>query len=139
MARRINYTTFSAEVNGTTYEFKCWATPGCHHCKDGEGRRSRYSFGNRPWESFQYETVLKTAIRKCPKGDQPGLQAAIIDRTEQAEREAADKQLAAFQGLYNGLNDRSREIMRSFPELRTEADVRACMGFMGLLALTQEL
>ena len=131
-------TVFSAEVSGKTYTFKCSAAPGSHTCVDQDGRKTRYTYGNRPWESFQFETVLSKAIAKCPAKDRPALVAEILHKTEKEERERCEQQLDAFKGLYDGLNAENKERMKRYPTLQSEGDVRACMGFMALLSLMQD-
>ena len=139
MARKAkNYTYFEAEVNGTHYEFKCWGTYGSHMCEDQDGRRSRYSYGNRPWESFRFETVLSQAIKKCPKVDQPELTAVLIEGTARKERERCDQQLADFKRLHDGLSQENKDrLANSGIVVHDESDVRAVMGLMGLMTLMQ--
>ena len=132
-----NYTRFEADVMGKHYEFKCWYTPGSHHCEDQDGTRTRYTFGNRPWESFQYETVLSMAINKYPAEHRAELEEIILHRTREAEKKAADEQFERFKNLHAGLSDQNKELMKSYPTLESEEDVNLCMGFMGLLTLMQ--
>lgn len=131
-------TVFSAEVFGKTYTFKCTAAPGSHTCVDQDGRKTRYSYGNRTWESFRFETVLSKAIAKCPADARPILEAEILHKTARAEHERCEQEFASFKALYDGLNDENKERMKSFPTLQSEGDVRACMGFMALLGLMQD-
>lgn len=139
MATRRSYTNFSAEIGGTTYTFKCWGTPGSHYCEDDMGRRSRYSYGNRPWESFRYETVLLGAIKKFPAGMQNELRAQLIDRSRQEEEERCEAQFKRFQELHAGLSQENKDrLAASGIELHDESDVRAVMGLMGLMTLMQQ-
>ena len=131
-------TVFSAEVFGKTYTFKCTAAPGSHTCVDQDGRKTRYSYGNRTWESFRFETVLSKAIAKCPADAQPILEAEILHKTASAEHERCEQEFASFKALYDGLNDENKERMKRFPTLQSEEDVRACMGFMALMSLFQD-
>ena len=137
MARHA-YTTFSAEVSGKLYTFKCWATPGRHYCTDQDGRTTRYTFGNRPWESFTYDTVLSQAIRKFPDAVKTALEREILKKTATESAEAAEREFQAFKALHEGLSPENKKLMKSYPELQSEDDVRACMGFMSLLKIMQK-
>ena len=140
MARntRRNYTYFEAEINGTHYEFKCWGTYGSHMCEDQDGRRSRYSYGNRPWESFRFETVLSQAIKKCPKADRPELEVQILKKTREAEEARCNEQLADFKRLHDGLSQENKDrLANSGIVMHDESDVQAVMGLMSLMTLMQ--
>ena len=139
MARKAkNYTYFEAEVNGTHYEFKCWAGDSCHRCEDQWGQRSMYSYCGRTWEEFKYQSVLRLAIKKCPKVDQPELTAVLIEGTARKERERCDQQLADFKRLHDGLSQENKDrLANSGIVMHDESDVRAVMGLMGLMTLMQ--
>lgn len=131
-------TVFSAEALGKTYTFSCTNGRGYYVCVDQDGRRTRHDYYNRPWESFRFESVLRKAIEKCPEAARPILESAILQKTAQEEHDRCEKELEAFKGLYDGLNDENKERMKRFPTLQSEEDVRACMGFMALMSLFQD-
>lgn len=141
MARTAEYTTFSAVVSGVEYTFKCWNGSvknqgGAHFCKDSEGRRTRIVYGNRPWESFRYETVLRHAIRKYPEPIQGELMAAIVDRKQKEAEDSLD--LDRFKELHDSLSPENKErLANSGIFIHNAEEAHAVMGLMGLMALMQ--
>lgn len=73
--KRYNHKDFDFTVNGERINFYCWTTDTkngfCHHVwavgggKDYE--HTRVSYFNRTWETFEYETALKSAVAKFRK------------------------------------------------------------------------
>lgn len=70
---RATATTFVADAFGKTYTFNCDETITAkgltHVCSDGDGHVTQKVWGNRPWEGFKYEAVLRKAINKLPEAD----------------------------------------------------------------------
>lgn len=143
MARTADYTTFSAVVSGVEYTFNCWNGSvknqgGAHFCKDSEGRKTRVVYGNRPWESFRYETVLRHAIRKYPEPIQGELMAAIVDGTRKAEEDKAEADFQRFKALHDSLTPENKErLANSGIFIQNEEQSHAVMALMGLMALMQ--
>ena len=143
MVQKQNIQWFSAKVNGMEFSFKCYTTDTrsgfCHtvvSC-DYPTSDTKVSYLNRTWERFTYETALKRAISKFPRDMQDALTAQIIEGKAAEEEERAEAMFARFERLYNGLTPENKEKMKSYPEIRTEDDARACMAMMGLLTLIQ--
>ena len=134
---------FSATVNGKTYRFKGYTTDTRNgFCEtvvslDYPITDTKQSWCNRSWQRFDYESALSKAIEKFPKEMRESLHAQLIERKSAEEHEKAEKDLATFKGLYDGLSPENKERMKSYPTLQSEDDMRACMGFMALLSLMQ--
>lgn len=144
MSKLYNIEFFTCKVNGREYTFRCYTTNTrngfCHTAQSWDAPRvtdTKVSYLNRTWESFRYETVLRRMISKFPKEMQDEMTAQLIERKFREEEERCNKQFEDFEKLYSGLSPENKERMKSFPELQGEDDVRACMGFMGLLTLMQ--
>lgn len=141
--KRYSYKDFSAIVNGETYRFEAYTTSTrsgfCHHVDslDYDTTPTRVSYINRTWERFEYETALKKAIQKFPKGMQDALTRQLIDGEAAAEHERCEKMFSAFEGLYNGLNDENKARLQNLPTMQTEGDVNAVMGLMTLMTVMQ--
>lgn len=139
-----NEQRFFAEVNGRDYAFYCHTTYTrngfCHTvetCVDGTFLRdTKVSYINRTWERFTYETALKSAIAKCPKGDQNGLRDIIIDRKAKSEHEEAEKFLSAFKSEYDSLSDHNKEFLKeNAPVMETQEDASRMLGIMKIMNL----
>ena len=140
MARRFyNKTTFKAEVNGNEYVINCWTQDtnyGFRHVaflERGyyEEQLAKACYYNRTWERFQYETVLRNAIEKLPKADQQGLYDILIERKAQADHERCEKEIQAFQALYEKTSPQFKERMaNSDIIMQNESDVQAVKGLM---------
>ena len=82
--------TFTATVNGNNYVINCYTQDtnyGFRHVafldnpdRYYETQLAKACYYNRTWESFRYETVLKSAIEKLPKADQEGLYNILIKK-----------------------------------------------------------
>ena len=134
-----NYQIFTAVVDGQEINFRCWSADKSitHYCEDEAGRRSRISWGNRTWECFRYESVLRKAIEKYPRAMQPELRAQIIDRTEKEEAERCGADLARFQSLHASLNEDNKNSLAELPQIETEAQASAVFGLMALMVAMQ--
>lgn len=145
--KRYNQQRFAATVNGNEYEFMAWTTSTrCGFCHTVEiwcgyrtiGTRTKCSYYNRTWERFDYETALKSAIKKCPKADQPKLYEIIIERKAQDEHERSEKFLKSFEAMHNSLTDENKKrLAETVGEIRTEGDAQAAMMLGTLMAVMQ--
>ena len=122
MRTRRNQQTFCATVNGREYQFEAYTTSTrcgfCHTIQTWCDYRNittdtKKSYYKRTWERFDYETVLRRAIEKCPKADQKGLTEILIERKAQSEREAAERFVAKFEKTWNSLSDKAKESISS--------------------------
>lgn len=145
--KRYNQQRFAATVNGNEYEFMAWTTSTrCGFCHTVEiwcgyrtiGTRTKCSYYNRTWERFDYETALKSAIKKCPKADQPKLYEIIIERKAQDEHEKAESFVKSFERMHNSLTDENKKrLAETVGEIRTEGDAQAAMMLGTLMAVMQ--
>lgn len=143
-----NRQLFSATVNGKEFNFTCYSqstnygfrhictlgynnTDVCRYIKgDIIGKACYY---NRTWERFQYETVLRQGIENLNESKEvkQALHDILIDGKAQAEHEQAEKEIQAFQNLYNqtsqGFKDR---IANSGIVMNSDSDVQAVKGLM---------
>ena len=133
--------TFTAEVNGNKYVINCYGQDtnyGFRHVaflERGyyEEQLAKACYYNRTWESFQYETVLKRAIKKLPKADQEQLHAILIDKTNQEEHERCERELKAFESLFNKTSDTFKQTMANSDFImNSEDDVKLVKGLMAL-------
>lgn len=136
-SKRICLQTFKAIVKGEEVIFHCWTTSTrngmCEtaHCTTHGITDSKYSWYNRPWQRFDYESALKTAIGKLPKHLQKSVYAQLIDRKAAEEEEAADQMLKSFEGIYNNCSDRQKKMLAdSGIEMHSKEDVKAVEGLM---------
>lgn len=134
-----NYQIFTAVVDGQEINFRCWSADKSitHYCEDEAGRRSRVSWGNRTWECFRYESVLRKAIEKFPRSMQPALLSQIIDKTEKEEAERCEAEIGRFQALHASLTEENKKMLAGLPPIETEAEASAVFGIMALMSITQ--
>ena len=150
MTKQRNIQYFTAKVNGREYEFRCyttWTRNGfCHTAQNRTYSVSdtKQSYINRTWERFDYETVLKRAIGKLstvvglPKEIVDEVYAQIIEHKAAEEHEKAEAMVKSFEALHSALSDENKErLANSDIEIHSEADAKAVMGLMGMMALMQ--
>lgn len=147
MVKHYDIQYFTATVNGKEIEFRCHTTDTrngfCHTAHytgwDYDINDTKASYWNRTWERFDYESVLKRAIEKLPESVRQSVYDQIIDRKAAEEHEKAEAFVKSFEGLYNGLNEESKEsLAKSGIEIHSEDDAKAVMGLMALMTLTQK-
>lgn len=129
---------FTATIDGSTYTFGCHTTDTrngfCHTCYDyAHDKTSKVSYYNRTWESFEYETVLRRAIEKCPKRLQQPLTDILIHKKEQEIHEQCEAQVQRFKELHDGLTDKQKELLAQTPPMQSEEDMHRMMGIMGMM------
>ena len=135
-----NKETFKATVNGKEYVINCYTQStsyGFRHVAFldgawGETQIAKATYYNRTWERFTYETVLRNAIKKLPKADQQELYDILIERKAQKEHEECERQIKAFETLYNKTSDAFKERAKDLPLMQNESDVNAVKGLMML-------
>lgn len=152
-----NREVFTAEVQGKEYVFTCYtqdtsygfrhiATYGFNNtteCKYIKGNIvAKATYYNRTWESFRYETVLYRAIQNVAptKEVEEELKAILIDKRNQDEHERCEKEVKAFETLWNGLSDKNKEHIRNGLGdnlIQTEEQAQAVMGVMKMMTLFQ--
>ena len=128
-----NRQTFTAVVNGVTYRFEGTSTRNSETitCLSHNITRSRYSWDNRPWQSFSFEMALRRAIAKFPKGVQPELERQLITEHGNAIREKAEADINRFAKIYNDCSPRQKEMLaNSNIHMESEDDFRRVEGLM---------
>ena len=128
-----NRQTFIAVIDGETYRFEGTTSRNTETitCLSHNITRSKYSWCNRPWQSFDYETALYTAIRKFPKGVQDELERQLITERGKAMHEKAEADVARFKGIHDKCSDRQKEMLaNSGIHMESEEDVRRVEGLM---------
>ena len=148
---------FRAEVNGEQFTFTCYGqgtSYGFRHiCTLGfnDTTVARYvkddiiakaCYYNRTWESFKYETVLRKGINNLDVADEvkEQLKAILIDKTAQEEHEKCERQVKAFETLWNGLSEQNKEHIRNGVGengLQSEEQAQVVMGVMQMMTLLQ--
>ena len=144
-----NRQVFSATVNGKEFTFTCYTqstsygvreicclgfsnTTECKYVKDDIiGKDCIY---NRPWYRFKYENALNRGIKNLNESKEvkQALHDILIDGKAQAEHEQAEKDIAAFQALYNKTSDNFKQIAQNLPPITSESDVNLVKGLMAL-------
>lgn len=148
---------FRAEVNGEKFTFTCYGqgtsygfrhicclgysdTTVARYVKDDIIAKACYY--NRTWESFKYETVLRKGINNLDVADEvkEQLKAILIDKTAQEEHEKCERQVKAFETLWNGLSDKNKEHIRNGVGengIQSEEQAQVVMGVMQMMSLLQ--
>ena len=149
---------FRATVNGEQFTFTCYSqgtSYGFRHiCCLGfsDTTVARYvkndiiakaCYYNRTYESFKYETVLRKAINNLDVTDEvkEQLRAIIIDKTEQEERERCEREVKAFETLFNGLSEANKEHIRNGVGengIQSEEQANMVMGVMKMMTIFQD-
>ena len=149
---------FRAEVDGKQFTFTCYGQSTSygfrHICCEGysDTTVARYvkddiiakaSYYNRTWERFTYETVLARGIENLneTKEVKQQLHDILIEHKAQKEHEECERQVKAFETLWNGLSDKNKEHIRNGlgeNGLQSEEQANAVMGIMGIMTLMQD-
>ena len=143
-----NRQVFSATVNGKEFTFTCYTqstsygvreicclgfsnTTECKYIKDDIiGKDCIY---NRPWYRFKYENALNRGIKNLNESKEvkQALHDILIDGKAQAEHEQAEKEIQAFQNLYNQTSQEFKDrIANSGIVMNSDSDVQAVKGLM---------
>jgi hypothetical protein len=129
---------FTATIDGKDYTFGCHTTDTrngfCHTCYDyTHDKTSKVSYLNRTWESFEYETVLRRAIEKCPKALREELTNQLILHKRAEEHERCEKEFERFKSLHDGLTDKQKQLLAEQPPMQSQADVDRTIGVMAMM------
>ena len=143
MATKIyNRETFEFTVNGERISFYCYTTDTkngfCHHVqavgcgKDYE--HTRVSYFNRTWETFKYESALKSAVAKFRKSFREPL-LLELQAISLSEHEKAEKFLQAFTANFAALSDEQKKFVRDHtPYITNEDQVKTVNAVVSVLA-----
>lgn len=143
--KRYNEKRFTFMVNGQPLSITCdktYTRDGfCHHAfLYGCGfyhEHTRVKYYNRTWERFTYESVLRAAVRKLPKGYRAPLELEIDTIATDAAAKA-DAFLQAFRRNYSALSDEQKDFLRAHtPHLETPDQAKAVAGTVALMAATR--
>lgn len=92
---------------------------------DGDNKeyKGRYSWINRPWQSFDYECAMRSMIGKLPKKYQEQATKVLIDKTQQTEEQESEAMYKDFESSYNALSENGKKIFsNSFVNSKEEAE-----------------
>ena len=148
---------FRAELKDEKFTFTCYSQSTSygfrHICCLGysdtdvakyvrEDIIARVSWSNRTWERFKYETVLRKGIDNLYESDEvkQELKDILIEKKAQAEHEECERQVKAFETLWNGLSDKNKEHIRNGVGengIQTEEQANMVMGVMQAMTLLQ--
>lgn len=140
--KRYNSKTFEFTVNGEVIRFYCDTTDTkngfCHHVfADGGGKNyehTRVSYFNRTWESFEYETALKSAVAKFRKV----LRAPLLLELQAIslnEHEKAEKFIKAFQANFALLSTEQKKFVRDHtPEITCKNQAKMVNTAVAMMA-----
>lgn len=143
--KHYNHKSFSFIVNGehcTIYCYTTYTRTGfCHHAYFcGLGRdfeHTRNSYYNRTWERYNYETVMRAAVRKLAKSIQPALMLEL-DNIGRQEHEKCERMFAAFKTNFNALSAEQKHFVREHtPHLETAQQAQTVSAGMALMAMMQ--
>lgn len=121
---------FRAEVNGQEYVFTCYSQNTSygftHVCTEGYNNTTerkwikrdiiaKSCYYNRTWEEFTYQTVLRNGIENlsAPKEVKEELNRILIKREADKRKEQAEKEVKAFETLWNGLSEENKQHIRN--------------------------
>lgn len=142
--KRYNSKIFEFTVNGEVIRFYCDTTKTkngfCHHVfADGGGKdyeHTRVSYLNRTWETFDYETALKSAAAKFRKCLREPLRLEI-QAIAQDEHEKAEAFCAAFAANFAALSTEQKKFVQAHTSVITSMDqakvVNSAMAMMAAL------
>lgn len=136
-----SWQTFTATTStGNTVSIECCyqnTSYGFRHVAFYENSQiAKATYWNRTYERFTYETVLRKALTNLLKSkditqeEHDELYAVLIDGKAQKEHEECEKQIQAFQALYEKTSDDFKEHAKNLPLMQSESDVRAVKGLM---------
>ncbi len=140
--KHYNQKTFTFVVNGQNCSMYCSTTRTrngfCHHAYFfGLGRdfgHTRVSYYNRTRERYDYETVMRAAVRKLPKDIQPAL-LLDLDNIGRRESERCEHLFAAFKQNFEALSNEQKQFVREHtPELTNMDQACAVTAGMAMLA-----
>lgn len=140
--KRYNHKDFDFTVNGERINFYCWTTDTkngfCHHVwavgggKDYE--HTRVSYFNRTWETFEYETALKSAVAKFRKVFRAPL-LLELQAISLSEGEKAEKFIQAFKANFALLSTEQKKFVSDHtPEITNKDQAKTVNAAVAILA-----
>lgn len=138
--------TFTCYGQGTSYGFRhicCLGYSNTDVAKYVKGDIiAKACFYNRTWERFKYETVLRKGIENLdePKEVKQELIDILIEKKAQAEHEECERQVKAFESLWNGLSEKNKEHIRNGVGengIQSEEQAQMVMGVMQMMTVLQ--
>lgn len=100
--------------------------------------KGRYSWYNRPWQSFDYEKAMKGMIAKLPKEYQERATAVLIDKTAKEVEERCEAVTAAFTKAHEALSENGKQFFAEHtPMMNSIEDAKAMTAMMGLYTLME--
>ena len=148
---------FKAEVYGKEYVFTCYGQDTSygfrHVCFRGDINYPQYaksdllskaSYYNRTWEEFTYQSVLRGAISKLDVDEQTrnDLYTILIKREAIKQYEQAEKDVKAFETLWNGLTEKNKQHIRNGLGdnlIQTEEQAKVVTSVMKMMTLFQNM
>ena len=130
-------------TNGNTIYVECWWTYGHHYAYEKlNGRKTTYNFGNRPWENFRYETVLRNVAKKFEPADRDFIYEQI-EQIGKKESEECERMCKKFEERYNNLHPRIKEgLANACPEItsveQAEDIMKMSEGFSLMMNLLEK-
>lgn len=140
--KRYNSKIFEFIVNGETIRFYCDTTYTkngfCHHVfADGGGKdyeHTRVSYFNRTWETFEYETALKSAVAKFRKCFREPLRLEILVISK-SEHEKVEAFCAAFAANFAALSTEQKKFVQEHtPEIQNMDQAKMVNTAVAMLA-----
>lgn len=140
--KRYNSKIFEFIINGETIRFYCDTTYTkngfCHHVfADGGGKdyeHTRVSYFNRTWETFEYETALKSAVAKFRKCFREPLRLEILVISK-SEHEKVEAFCAAFAANFAALSTEQKKFVQEHtPEIQNMDQAKMVNTAVAMLA-----
>ena len=138
--------TFTCYGQGTSYGFRHICCLGYSNTTVAKYVRddiiAKATYYNRTWERFQYETVLRRGIENLSESEEvkQELKDILIEKKAQADHEECEKQVKAFESLWNGLSEKNKEHIRNGVGengIQSEEQANMVMGVMQMMTLLQ--
>ena len=138
--------TFTCYGQGTSYGFRHICCEGVSNTDVAKYVRdeiiAKATYYNRTWERFEYETVLRKGINNLYESEETKaeLRAILIDKTAQEEHDRCEREVKAFETLFNGLSEQNKEHIRNGVGengIQTEEQADLVMGIMKLMTVMQ--
>lgn len=137
---------FTCYGQSTTYGFRHLCTLGYNNTDQKKYIKNdiiaKVTWCNRTWERFKYETVLRNGIENLdePKEVKQELRDILIEKKAQADHEECERQVKAFETLWNGLSEKNKEHIRNGVGengIQSEEQANVVMGVMQMMTVLQ--
>ena len=141
MAKNIEYTYYTKNIDGVDRTIRCWTTDTrcgfCHHAQmsyGGEPLTARVSYINRTYESFRYETCIKRLLDKLPKRDRELYKKRFIEKQCKEEHERCEAFVSAFKAEHDKLPQSQKDILaKNAPMMESEEQAQAMLNTMRMM------